>query len=366
MSLKRVAIIIVTYNGSEYIGDCLSLLQNTHYSRSLFEIEIVIIDNGSTDTTREIVREYKKKQLFSLPSITWRVTAFFQEKNLGFAEGNNIGMWYAMEKNFDFVYLLNQDTEVEPNFLIEAIRVMEADVCIGAVQSRLMLFKKKDTINSIGNELHYLGFGYAGGHNTVYREDFLKSENIEIAYPSGAAVLYRIFALREVGLFDKKFFMYHEDTDLGWRLWLFGYRIRLAKNSIVYHKYEFSRSIEKYYFMERNRMILLLQNYKLGTLALLAPAIFFSYCAILIYSFFGHFWKEEFRAFFYFFHLQHWKEILKARKYIQQRRMVKDRDIVKRFTAVITSQELKNPLVGRVLNPLSYVYWKVIQYCIVW
>src|SRR3989344_5635815 len=246
--LPRVAIIIVCYNGREYLPDCLTSLQAVDYPKERYSI--IVVDNASSDHSVEYLREH------------WtNVAVTVLPKNTGFAGANNIGLRQAMEQGYDYAFLLNQDTVVTPGFLREAVAVAEADLTIGAVQSKLLRFGTNE-INSWGNVIHFLGFGYAGGN----REPDQPISVQEIAYPSGAAVLLRCSALKTVGILDDAFFMYHEDLDLGWRLWLAGYRCLLAPASVVYHKYEFSRSMQKYFWMERNRYLVILTHYRLATL----------------------------------------------------------------------------------------------------
>jgi len=163
----KIAIIIVTYNASEYLGELFSSLEEIEYPREDFEI--IVVDNASTDDTVKRLRNYEL-QITNLQIL-------INQKNTGFAQGNNIGLRYALEKNFDYAYLLNQDTIVDPIFLQEAVAVGESDEKIGAVQSLLMLWPDKDLINSWGNEIHYLGFAYAGG----YKE---KISNFQPASPA--------------------------------------------------------------------------------------------------------------------------------------------------------------------------------------
>ena len=188
----------------------------------------------------------------------------------------------------------------------------------------------------------------------------------EITYPSGAAVLIKIKALKEVGFFNEEFFAYHEDTDLGWRMWLCNFKVMLAPKSVVYHKYEFSRSIKKYYYMERNRYLIMLQNYKMGTLFLILPAATLMDIAMFFYAFFGGFWKEEFRVYTYFFRKKSWDNILKSRQDIQAKRKVKDKEVVKRFTGKIEFQDLNNPLLKYIANPFFNAYWQIAKRIIWW
>jgi len=349
MQQSRVLIVILVYNGADYIGDCLSSLAKIIYSKDSFEI--LVIDNASTDNSvAAIKRNFAEIKLIE------------NEHNIGFAAGNNIGFKYAADNGFDYVYLLNQDTVVEPDFLDRVVEVGRSDKKIAAVQSKLLLYNDKGKINSIGNEIHYLGFGFAGGHQTAD----LELKPLEITYSSGSACLLDVSKLREVGYFNPEFFMYHEDMDLGWRIWLTGFKCMLAPKSVVYHKYEFSRSIKKYYFMERNRYLVLIQNYKLGTLLLIIPACLVMEAGLLLYSFVTGFWIQKFKAYSYFLNIKSWQKLFKARKFVQSKRKVGDKEIVKRFVGKIEFQDIDNPVLKYIANPVFNFYWQVIKNFIWW
>src|SRR3989344_1894497 len=350
MADKKVLIIIPVYNGvAEFLGDCLSSLRNISYPKENFLV--LAIDDVSADNSAEFIRN-------NFPEIK----VIENEKNLGFAGANNVGLQWAIDNGFDYAFMLNQDTAVLPEFLTEAVRLAESDVQIGLVQSKLLLFGQKDKINSRGNEIHFLGFAFAGGYLEADRE----MPAGEIAYASGAAMLIRVSALKEVGLLNEEFFMYHEDTDLGWRFWLAGFKVMLAPKSVVYHKYEFCRSIKKYYFMERNRYLVLLQNYKIATLLLILPAAMVMDFGMFVYSFLAGWWREEFMVYKYFFRPENWDKILKTRAAVQARRKVKDKEIVKRFTGQIKFQEIGNPLLKYLVNPLLNLYWRIVRVLVWW
>ncbi|MFA6410203.1 MAG: glycosyltransferase family 2 protein [Candidatus Buchananbacteria bacterium] len=346
---KKVLIIIPSYNGTGFLPDCLSSLSKITYPKDQYEI--LVVDDVSTDNSVEYIKN------------NWaEIKLIVNEKNLGFAKVNNIGLQYAIDNNFDYAYLLNQDTVVEPDFLDQAIAISEVDEKIGAVQSKLLLYHDQGKINSIGNEIHYLGFAFAGGYLSPNAE----LETREITYPSGACVLLKVKALKTVGLFNPDFFMYHEDTDLGWRLWLSDFKVLLAPKSVVYHKYEFSRSIKKYYYMERNRYLVLLQNYKIATLFLIFPAACIMDVAMFFYSFITGWWRQELLVYRYFFLPKTWAKILKTRRLVQKKRKVSDKEIIKRFVGKIDFQDIQNPLLKYIANPIFNLYWQIIKKIIWW
>ena len=160
--------------------------------------------------------------------------------------------------------------------------------------------------------------------------------------------------------------MYNEDQDLGWRLWLHGYRNVLAPKSIAYHQYEFSRSIEKMYFMDRNRILVILQNYRLPTLILLWPVNKFHELATMILAIKGGWGKQKLAVWRYFFKRSTWSMIRQKRGQRQRSRTVKDREIIHRFTGKILFQDVMNPAVKYIANPVLGAYWWVVKRIIFW
>ena len=148
MSRTKVAILIVSYNGRQFLDDCLTSLRTA--STGDIEAKVFIVDNASTDSTVEWLRE-------KFPECS--VTA--SPDNLGFAQGNNLAWEIASRADvgWDAVYLLNQDTVVDNSFLIHALDYLHNHEEAGAVQSLLMLHPDTHLINTSGNNLHFLGFG---------------------------------------------------------------------------------------------------------------------------------------------------------------------------------------------------------------
>lgn len=187
----------------------------------------------------------------------------------------------------------------------------------------------------------------------------------EIAYPSGAAVLLRTEALRNVGLFDEEMWMYNEDQDLGWRLWLAGYICLIAPGAIVYHKYEFNRSIQKYYWMDRNRIITILKNYHWLTLLLIAPAFIVMEIGLAIFALQSGWFTDKLKVWKYFISMKNWKIILRKRRQIQISRKVSERKIVSLITGKIWYQEIGSWKL-RIANPFFQLYWWIVKIVIIW
>lgn len=350
MRRRKVALVIVAYNARRYLDGCLGTLQKAR--REQIDVDVIVVDNASRDGTAAAVRKnYPWAELIE------------SGKNLGFAGGNNLGMRSALERGADYVYLLNQDTEVDADFLEEAVKVAEADEKIGSAQSLLLLHPEKDLINSTGNAIHFLGFGYCRDYRRPLA-DWRHAGIDKIAYASGAGVLLRASALREVGLFDESLFLYHEDLDLGWRLRLAGYANVLAPHSIVYHKYEFSRSISKYYFMERNRYLVMFKNYRAWTLIVLAPWLLLAEVGLFAAALRSGWWREKLKVYAYFLNPLIWPRLARGRASVCRLRRVGDREIVGLFTPVIAFQGVAGPLTAAA-NPLMTILWFFLKFLIV-
>jgi GT2 family glycosyltransferase len=211
-----VSIIIVNYNGYEWLQLCLPSLLETSYPN----FEIIVVDNHSTD---ESVRYMK---------LNWHdcVQIIELKKNLGFAEGCNIGI---REAHGDIIAILNNDLEVDKNWLRASVETLLNDRRAGLVQPKIMQYGEKNRIDSLGLSVDRFGICVQIGHGEIDhgQYDYLS----EIWASDGAAMIVWKNILMKVGLFDPTFFMYYEDVDLSWRIRLSGYKNTLAQSSLVYH-----------------------------------------------------------------------------------------------------------------------------------
>jgi len=374
---KKVALILVNYKdyAKKYSADCLASLRKQDYTG---EIKIFIVDNETSEESYNYLKQ-----------VAPEAEIIRNKNNDGFAKGNNDAMKIALERGFEYIILFNFDTVVAADCVKKMVEMAEGGnsigavqapsassgrAYIGAVQARLMLYDKDNpvltppypaggVINSLGNVTHFLGFGYAGGYGEKYAPP-CRAE--EICYPSGAAVLFKAEVLKKIGLFDEEFWMYNEDQDLGWRVWLSGASCVLAPDAVVYHKYEFSRSIKKYYFMDRNRVVAILKNYRLATLILILPALILMEIGLIFFSFKNGWFYEKMKVYSYFLNLNNWRRIIAERKKIQSSRTVGDRRIVKMFSGKIWYQEIGGGARLKVANIIFNIYWELIRSLIWW
>ena len=349
MRQEKVAIIISPNfrdHAQKYLHDCLESMRKQDWAGGK---KIFITDNQSTAESFAFLKE------MALDAEIIR-----NENNDGFAKGNNDAMRVALREGFDYLVLLNMDTIVEPDCISHLVETAESDVAIGAVQARLMLWPDKHKVNSLGNVTHFLGFGYCEGYGEDFSNVHFQTTRI-ICYPSGAAVLYKSKVLEKIGLFDEEFWMYNEDQDLGWRIWLAGWRCVSAPQAVVYHKYDFAGDDRKYYLLDRNRILAMIKNYQISSLLLISVAFIFLEYGVLLFAFQKGWFRDKLKVYQYFFSLKNWKYILAARRNSQALRLVKDRDIVGMFSGQIWYDEIGDWKLGLV-NHILNTYWNVIKW----
>ncbi|MBS7622427.1 glycosyltransferase family 2 protein [Candidatus Bathyarchaeota archaeon] len=265
-----VSIVVANYNNRNLLARCLDSITELVYQN----FEVIVVDDASTDDSIRYVREHYKN--FS------RLKIAENSQNLGYAESNNIGARIA---GGDYVFLLNNDTEVTPTSVSRLVEVMESDPSIGVCQSKLLNMEDRNRVDSIGGFLDYLG-------NSVNRQPWGAKDREAMApifFAKGAALMIRRDLTKEIGLFDEKFRAYYEDVDLCWRVWLRGYRVIVVPGSVVYHaESSVLRRMPAFssYHMSKNRLATLIRNYGRGNLLKYVPlAVALTLGAILFLTF---------------------------------------------------------------------------------
>jgi len=250
LSDPYVSIVIPNFNGRRHLEACLSSIQNLTYRH----LEIIIVDNASTDGSVDFVKA-------NYPRVKILVNAV----NLGFAEGCNVGIRNARG---NYVALLNNDVEVDPDWLKELILVAQSDPRIAICASKIMMFHNRKVFNSAGGEYDVYGSGHDRGLYEFDHGQYCRLE--EVFFACGCAMLVRRDILEDIGLFDSRYFMYGEDVDLCWRAWLRGYKVVYVPSAVVYHKYGGTMkalTAQRLYLANRNSLCSILKNYGPHSLA---------------------------------------------------------------------------------------------------
>jgi GT2 family glycosyltransferase len=205
------------------------------------------VDNASTDGSVELVRE-------RFPDVKLVVN----ERNLGFGGGNNVGIQVSRGT---YVMMLNNDTRLDPKCIEELKRSIEKDKRYGACASKILLEYEENLIDAAG--IVVCPDGLSIGRGRLERGD-LYDEEAEVFFASDCACLYRREMLEDIGLYDEDFFAYADETDMGWRAQLAGWKCIYNPKAIVYHFHSASSgtySPLKAFLVERNRIWVAVKNF---------------------------------------------------------------------------------------------------------
>ncbi len=222
MSSPLVSVIIVNYNGRHHLERCLpSVLQAPE-----LPVEVIVVDNASADGSQQWLQQrHPEVRVLALP------------RNEGFGKANAAGAAIAQGEKIAF---LNSDTEVTPGWLIPLNRTLDTEPAVQATCSLLYLMKQREIVNAVGGGMSRLGysydryFGFSADHPRVSALRAAGS-SLRTLFPTAAAMLMRRADFDRLGGFDPAYFMYHEDVDLGWRIWLAGGEVHVCPDSVVYH-----------------------------------------------------------------------------------------------------------------------------------
>ncbi len=248
-----VSVVILNYNGKKQLGSLLKECLRSVFGSNYSSFEVIFVDNASTDRSIEFVKETFVGET--------RLQIVENDQNYGFAEGNNIGI---SRSSGEYVALLNSDTKVDPDWLTALVNAAESPD-VGAAQSRLLQMQRPEFLDCAGGLLDFYGYHFERGRG---EKSNMFNEAGEIFYAKGASVLLKRTVLEKTGLFDPEVFMYFDEVDLCWRIWLSGHKVIYVPSSIVYHASgaTASKMQEKarLYFYVRNHFMVLLKNYNLA------------------------------------------------------------------------------------------------------
>ena len=264
-----VSLIILNWNGRHYLQPCLDAV----FAQTFSDFDIIVVDNGSTDGSADLVRQ-------RYPGVRLMVN----QHNRGFAAGNNQAIRASRS---DFVATLNNDTQVEPQWLEALVDTMTSDDRIGMCASKMIFAQRRDIINSAGICADRAGIAWdrQGGEPAQPDESGVQP----VFGACAGAALYRRTMLDDVGLFDEDFFAYLEDVDLAWRAQMMGWHARYVPQARVYHDHSGTAregSPFKNRLLGRNKAWAILKNYPTPHLIWYLPAILTYDVAAVAYALF--------------------------------------------------------------------------------
>jgi len=237
----KVFIIILNWNNWPDVLECLESLKDNDYPN----YQVVIVDNGS-------------KIRPELPSSDIKI--IYNQENLGFSGGNNVGIKYALENNADYVLLLNDDTVVSRDFLSKLVEIGESNENIGLIGPKIYFYENKNKIWSAGGKINWLyNKGEMIGHNQEDNGQYDSPKVKETEFLTGCCVLVKKQAIEKIGLMPEEYFLYYEDTDWSLKARKNGFKCVFIPDAQIWHKgsqSSISGSPSYIYYHIRNGLIM--------------------------------------------------------------------------------------------------------------
>lgn len=252
----QVAVVITNWNGCHYLERCLRSI----FAQKFQDFRVYVVDNASSDDSVEMVRRcFPQAELLQ------------NESNLGLCAANNRGI---LTTQAEFVLILNNDTELEPDCLGQLVGALQADPRLGMAASKMLLTHPRDMVESAGITVDRAGIAWGLESGTFHTPGPTTPEPVFGA--CGGAALYRRAMLLEIGLFDEDFFVYFEDADVAWRGQWAGWQGVYVPDAVTYHAH--SATIKegspfKTRLLGRNKLWLICKSYPWPYLLWYSPLI---------------------------------------------------------------------------------------------
>jgi GT2 family glycosyltransferase len=244
----KIAIIVLNWNGKNDTLACLESLGKLSYPH----FETIVVDNGSTDDSVACIRQ-------RFPTLHLIETG----ANLGFAEGNNVGIRHALEQGADLLFLLNNDTVVAPDILEGFVTAFSSHPDAGILGAKIFLFDQRDTLDHLGGTWNRKTgtFDYVGLRQ---KEDGMQwQESQELDYVCGAGLMVKRAVLEAIGTLEKRFFLIWEESDFCFRARKAGFKTLTCPQAKLWHKVSASfvgGKPHSTYFWWRNRLLWIKRN----------------------------------------------------------------------------------------------------------
>ncbi|HRF64835.1 MAG TPA: glycosyltransferase family 2 protein [Ignavibacteria bacterium] len=326
---EQVSIIILNFNGRQFLKDCISSVLNQEYSN----FELVLFDNNSTDGSCEFVRETFADN---------RIKIVRSEKNLGFAGGNNEALKHC---SGDLIVLLNNDTITRAGWLESLVNAMKDGNTVASsfVVTEGIPAKYYETNGSVSYVMYNI--------MNIFPE--IEDE----FYPNGCSAIFR---KSETGIpFDSDYFFYGEDVFLGLKARFMGMKIRFVRESVVDHKGSSSESANAFrtFCRERNRFLNLYTFFSIGFILKMIPYITLNHTLRTIQSLVSKniSFPGVVKAYFWFY--LNIPAIIKKRKSLRSFKKLDEKEVIKYISSKVVNPD---STLASVLNPLSYFYSRLV------
>ena len=249
----KILISILNWNGANDTIQCLNSLLELEILNNI-SIKIFVIDNASEAENYDLLKK-------SIKNPSWSM--FRNEKNLGFAAGHNFSIKHALENNFDYIWLLNNDAVVHRNTLTALISFMENEPKCGSCTPVVVRLSHAGIVDFCGAFHDWASLSVNHPSSFSEAENFCE-KNANNLWLVGTALLLRVAAVRQVGFLNEKLFAYYEDNDIGVRLINNGWTNRVVFDSVIEHAcFEgviTDRKPYYFYLMTRNSFLFYLKH----------------------------------------------------------------------------------------------------------
>ncbi|MDQ3402590.1 MAG: glycosyltransferase family 2 protein [Actinomycetota bacterium] len=335
-ALPRVSAIVLAWKSEPWLRRSVQAI----LASEKVDVDVILVDNGCTDDDVEVLSESDG------------VTVVRPGRNLGYSGGNNAGVAVSTG---DYVALINGDAIVEPGTLarlVDELARPEVGIAAGAIR----LADDPSLLNSSGNMVHVLGISWVGGLN----EPETRTAPTEVAGAMGAGLVTSRAHWDRLGGFFEHYFAYHEDADLSIRTWRLGLKVVNVPDAIVVHRYEFSRNANKYYLVERNRLIFVSTLWSARALLLLSPALLALEVAMLLLAVKEGWARDKVRGWVWLW--RHRGDLRERRALVRAAQTVPDSEWMKVLTPRLDTPLIQVPkVILRPLNAVTTAYWKVVR-----
>ena len=328
----KISIIILNYNSGNLLLDCVESVLSSHYEN----LQVIIVDNVSSDNSHKLCKE-------KFPSII----LIENKKNLGYCEGNNIGMRHA---DGEYFVILNPDTIVEPNWLNEFLKAYD-QVGPGLFQGKNVAIDNDKILRSTGNMIQLFGFGSSRDKGKMDTGE--KNRIEEINYASGTCLFTSKSIIEKIGMFDPFLFLYHDDLELGWRASSLNIKSYFVPSVKIRHvsSYTLKWSSKKFFWLERNRKYCIKIHYSNSTRKKISMQLFL----VDVLVFFIYLSKGMLKA-----KIQADLDLFKNRKIInkkyfelEKQKSISDLSLIKNFSnTIFIPSEISSSLSTKIINRL--------------
>jgi GT2 family glycosyltransferase len=299
--------------------------------------EVVLVENGGSEST---IERFESDA---------RVVVVRPGRNTGFAEGCNLGV---AASSAPFIALINPDAVVEPG-AIGALLEVASRPEVGIATASLRLASAPDHMNSAGNEVNFLGLSWAGHFDepaSAFPTEF------EVISASGASMMCRRELWDRLGGLPSAFFAYYEDTEFSLRVWQQDLSIVFVPDAIVVHRYEFSRNPEKFFLLERNRLVTTLTCFDRRHLMAILPLLFVMELGLIAMAAKDGWLRQKLRA--YRAVVADRKMLRERRREVMRARTADSRRMLELFTVHLQPGNMPDAHPPAFVQKLLSLYWR--------